>query len=77
MSLIEQWKELANKERTQVEYDNFWNEYLQKEKNNYEKLLENHTEVFSGKLSELAEKFEMDAVTFAGFLDGINTSLVN
>jgi len=77
MNLIEQWKELVDKERTQAEHDKFWNIYLEKEKNNYEKILENNTEIFSGKLSELAGKFEMDTVTFTGFLDGINTSLVD
>jgi len=30
-----------------------------------------------GKLAELAEKFDMEPVVFAGFMDGINTSLKN
>ncbi|WP_432665858.1 SEC-C metal-binding domain-containing protein [Wukongibacter baidiensis] len=75
MSLFEQWKERAYDERTEEEYNKFWGEYLPKEQKNYEYLLENKDEVTEGSLSELAEKFEMDAVTFAGFLDGINTSL--
>src|SRR5690606_13538856 len=33
--------------------------------------------LISGKLSELAEAYEMDNVTFMGFLDGINSSLDN
>ncbi len=76
MGLFNDWKELANKERLQSEYDSFWQTYLEKEKENYEYLLENHDSVVTGKVSEVAEKFDMDNVTLAGFLDGINTSLV-
>jgi hypothetical protein len=76
MGLFEQWKETANKERSQTENDSFWTEYLAKEKDVYENLLENHETVSEGTLSELAGKYGMDTVTFAGFLDGINSSLV-
>ena len=77
MSLYESWKELASKERNQVEYNSFWEDYFTNEKNNYETILENHDEIVSGKLTEVAEKFNMDTVIFTGFMDGINTSLVN
>lgn len=77
MGLFEQWKEITNKERSQKESDSFWTEYLAKEKDVYEKLLQDHETVYKGTLSELAEKVGMDTVTFCGFLDGINTSLVN
>lgn len=76
MSLFKQWKELTEKKMTPDEYNNFWNTYLEKEKNNYERILENQEKVISGKLSELAETFNMDPVTFTGFIDGINTSLL-
>lgn len=75
MSLYESWKELAGKQRSQEEYNSYWEAYFSHEKNNYESILENHKETVSGKLSEVAEKFGMDTVTFTGFLDGINTSL--
>lgn len=75
MSLYEQWKELAGKERTQDEYDRYWKSYFEKEKENYEYILENHDVTINGKLVELAEKFKMDPVTMTGFIDGINTSL--
>lgn len=75
MGLFEQWKETANKERSKNESDSFWKEYLEKEKNNYEYILENKQNKLEGTVAELASKFEMDEVTFAGFLDGINTSL--
>ncbi|WP_010251358.1 SEC-C metal-binding domain-containing protein [Acetivibrio cellulolyticus] len=76
MSLFDQWKEVADKERPEKEYNEFWNTYLEKEKEVYAYILENHNEIISGKVSELAQKFEMDSATFAGFMDGINTSLV-
>lgn len=76
MTLYEQWKDIAYVERTQEEYDAFWTEYLGKEQKNYEYILGHKDEKISGTFAELADKFEMDLVTFAGFLDGINTSLV-
>ena len=76
MSLFEQWKQLAEKERTQAEYDEFWKGYLEREKNNYEKILGERMDKISGKVSEIASQFKMDMVEFTGFLDGINTSLV-
>ena len=75
MSIFEQWNEIADKERTKEESDRFWQEYLMKEKKMYEYILEHHDEALSGKLSELAEKFEVDPSIFVGFIDGINTSL--
>lgn len=75
MSIFEQWKELADKERTKEEYDKFWESYLMNETKMYEYILEHHDEVVSGKLAELAEKFDVDTIAFTGFIDGINTSL--
>lgn len=75
MNLFEQWQEIANTERDQKETQEFWTDYFQLEKNNYIEILENHTEVPAGTVNALAERFEMDPVTFMGFLDGINTSL--
>lgn len=76
MSLFEQWDNLANIERPEKEYNEFWNNYLEKEKAIYENILENHTDVIKGKFSDLAQKFDMDLETFIGFLDGINSSLL-
>ena len=77
MKLYKEWTDLAYKERNQNEYDQFWNTYLEAEKNVYESILSNKESVISGKISYLAEKYDMDIVSFAGFLDGINTSLLN
>jgi preprotein translocase subunit SecA len=75
MSLYEQWKEIAYKERNQEDYDAFWGEYLPKEQVIYAELLKEYETPVSGTVNELAEKYNLDTTTFAGFLDGINTSL--
>jgi len=75
MSLLQQWKEIAYLERDQEEYDAFWGEYLPKEQTIYVELLNNFETPFSGTVSELADKFNLDTTTFLGFLDGINASL--
>lgn len=77
MSLYKSWTEIAYEERDEKEYNRFWNEYLEKEKNVYAKILESKNSTLKGKLVELSEKFNLDVVTFVGFLDGINTSLIN
>ena len=77
MGLFEQWKKMAAAERGHTENDAFWNSYLEKEKANYEQLLEKHRNKLEGTLGELALGFGMEPVVFTGFLDGINTSLVN
>ena len=45
------------------------------ETENYKKILGDYTNTVGGKLSDLAKEFNMDEVTFVGFLDGINSSL--
>lgn len=77
MSLLKQWEEIAYKERTQEEYDAFWNEYLSKEQHIYETLLSNNITSIKGSVAQLAEKYGMSNLDFAGFMSGINTSLVN
>ncbi len=76
MSLYEEWKSIAEKDMSQEEYNIFWSTYLEKEKKNYAYILENHEEPVSGSLTEIAEKFGMGEKEMAGFIDGINTSLV-
>lgn len=77
MKLFKQWSDLAYVERNQKEYDEFWNTYLEKEKNVYAAILDKKESIINGKISELAEKYDLDLVSFAGFLDGVNTSLIN
>lgn len=76
MSLLKQWQDIAYVERTEEEYNEFWSDYLPKEQKNYEWLLAHTDETLTGTVTELAAQFEMNIVTFVGFLDGMNTSLV-
>jgi hypothetical protein len=75
MNLINQWKDLANNSESNEQYNEFWNNYIPNEQKNYEYILKNSKEDIKGSVTNLAEKFNMDNVTFIGFLDGINSSL--
>ena len=75
MSLLSDWQDIADVERTPQEHKKFWDGYFKLETENYKKILGAPDKVFEGKISELAETFDMDEVTFLGFLDGINSSL--
>lgn len=77
MDLFNKWQELAEMDRNQEEYEKFWKEYFKKEESNYKNILGNKINVLSGRVDELAEKYNMDTTTFAGFIYGINTSLLN
>ncbi|KNF09903.1 SEC-C domain-containing protein [Gottschalkia purinilytica] len=76
MKIYKEWSDIAYKEMTKEESDKFWTAYLEKEKNVYEKILAKKDNVITGTVSELAKKYDMDLTSFAGFIDGINTSLI-
>ena len=75
MSLYEEWNHIVQMQQEGPNPQQFWDTYFAAETDNYKTLLENHDHVYQGTLEELAQTFDMDAVTFTGFLDGINTSL--
>ncbi len=75
MSLYKQWKELALQDENEEEIERFWNEYCEIEQTIYEKILEEPTTTIKGKLTDLAKEYDVDEVTFVGFIDGINTSV--
>lgn len=77
MSIYKKWLDQVDQDFTQEEYDDFWKKYLTKEQKNYETIIGTKNNVLKGKISELAESFSMDPVTFCGFLDGINTSFAS
>jgi preprotein translocase subunit SecA len=77
MGLYEQWKKMAEAGNGSKDQDSFWKDYLEKEKDNYSYILENRQNKLEGTVEELSAKFNMEPAVFAGFLDGINTSLVN
>lgn len=74
MGLYTKWQELMDSQ-TDETFEDFWKEYSDTETKIYTHILENHTESFQGKVSDLVEKFQADPVIFTGFLDGIQTSL--
>jgi hypothetical protein len=73
MELYKEWTKLAQTERP--DQKSFWKDYFEKEMHNYESILESGSNKLEGKLTDLADGFNMDPVVFTGFLDGINTSL--
>ncbi len=75
MSIYKKWVDLSDQQMSQQEYNNFWQDYFVKEQKNYEAIIEAKETALKGSITELAEKFSMTTVEFAGFLDGINTSL--
>lgn len=77
MALLEKWQKMAyNENMDQGELQRFWQRYFLLEKGVYEQLLTNPDEAVEGTVKELAEKYNLDILEMAGFLDGINDSLV-
>lgn len=76
MSLFENWQNLASA-MAPKEYERYIKDYFEKEQKVYEDILENHETVISGTVKELSQRFNMTMEEVAGFMDGINTSLVN
>lgn len=74
MSLFSQWESKLKNQHNPAN-ERFFENYLEKEKEAYRKILETNTPALEGKLSDLAAAYNMDITTFMGFLDGINTSL--
>ena len=77
MSLYSEWQGICDQVQEQGPgvARKFWKEYFAAETENYKKILGDYTNTVEGKLSDLAKEFNMDEVTFVGFLDGINSSL--
>ncbi len=75
MGLYESWNNTVETIMQSGQGQRFWNGYFAAEADNYRKILSDTSVVYSGKLSELAQQFDMEPITFMGFLDGINTSL--
>ena len=75
MGLYSEWQALCQREMEDKELKEFWDTYFEAEKQNYIKILSDKEKVFEGKLTKLADEFEMNDVVFTGFLDGLNTSL--
>lgn len=76
MALLENWRNLAyGNALDDKQKDNLWNGYFHIEKGIYEQILSNPTQVITGTVKELAEKYNTEILIMVGFLDGINESL--
>ncbi len=72
MKIYEAWKEKTDKGGDK----NFFDEYFEKEMSAYIDILTEGSGTLKGTCGELAEKYDMKPAIFAGFLDGVNTSLL-
>ncbi|CDF58842.1 SEC-C metal-binding domain-containing protein [Thermobrachium celere] len=77
MSLYKKWEALADSKVNAPDYEEFWTDYLKKEQAIYKTILANKQSVVEGKLKDLANEYGVDELTFAAFVSGINTSLIN
>lgn len=76
MSLYEKWNDKIEGYESQEEYNEFWGEYIPKEEKIYKKILANDMKEITGQLEDIAKNFDEAELTFIGFLDGVNTSLI-
>lgn len=77
MGILKEWQSIAYDEKANKgDLQRFWQRYFALEKGVYEKLLSNPEEKVEGTVKELAEKYNLTVLEMAGFLDGINDSLV-
>jgi hypothetical protein len=75
MTIYTQWKDLIENQ-TDETFEAFWKEYSETETRIYTAILTRPTQPLAGTFKELVDRFEANPVLFMGFLDGIQTSLV-
>ncbi len=76
MTLLETWRKIAyDNTQDEMTAQSLWTQYFEQEKAVYEQLLASPNEAVEGTVEELAKKYNMETLTFVGFLDGINDSL--
>lgn len=76
MTIFKQWKDLIENQ-TDETFEAFWKDYSETETRIYTAILNHPTEALAGTFQELVDRFEADPVLFMGFLDGIQSSLVD
>ena len=77
MALLKQWQKIAYDEtKDKGALQKFWANYFNLETSVYERLLSEPDVEVKGTVKELAEKYGLSVLEMAGFLDGINDSLV-
>lgn len=75
MTIYAQWKDLIENQ-TDETFESFWKEYSDTESRIYADILKDVAKPLAGTFKELVDRFNADPVLFMGFLDGIQTSLV-
>ena len=77
MALLDKWRDVAyNEEVGRDKLQQLWSVYFQQEKEIYQQLLKEPEVVVSGTVKELADKYSVNLMTMAGFLDGIDRKSV-
>ena len=76
MGLLQDWREYAygvdiNSKAGKA----IWDKYFKEEKAVYEQLLADQSDIVSGTVGGLSQKYNMELKYMVGFLDGINDSL--
>ena len=66
----------AKENQSKESFDKFWDEYSAAEIKIYSDILANRRENISGSFGELVEKYDVGETLFMGFLDGVNSSLI-
>ena len=75
MSLYTTWRSLSENHNSQEEEIKFWEEYLKKETEIYNEILNAKKDVIEGKVSDLASSYNTSVEYMMGFIDGISESL--
>ena len=73
MALLEQWQQYAQEQQEGPKGTQFWKDYLQREKEIYQRILESKPR--KNTVKGYAEKYGVDLMTMVAFRDGINDSL--
>ncbi|MCK5811662.1 MAG: SEC-C domain-containing protein [Clostridiales bacterium] len=71
MKIYNEWTDKISKQDGQ----DFFGDYLEAEKVMYTTILAENMNKITGVISNIAEQFSIDVITFTGFLDGINSSI--
>lgn len=75
-TLLKQWEDKAfNTSRTENEQKSFWKKYQHDEFSCYKTLLNIKTSPILGTVASFSDMFNVDIITFIGFLSGLNDSL--
>lgn len=74
MSLYSEWRALCERKQSEPDFQQFWQGYFDQETEVYKKVLEDFELPYTGTVADLADGFDMEPMTFLGYLDGANTS---